>query len=83
MIDVAPVILCGVSGIRLGPLPRTGFTKRFVCLTDNKSFFHQGAHRLAALSDDSIQVAAPLIVNGEDHRFSASEQIAKILGLLM
>jgi len=78
MIQVTPVILCGGSGTRLWPLSRTGFPKQFLCLTGNESLFQQAAQRLAGLGDDSIQVAAPVIVSGEDHRFLASEQLREV-----
>ncbi|CAM8649540.1 {ManC} Mannose-1-phosphate guanylyltransferase [Burkholderiales bacterium] len=78
MIQVTPVILCGGSGTRLWPLSRTGFPKQFLCLTGNESLFQQAAQRLAALGNDSIQVAAPVIVSGEDHRFLASEQLREL-----
>jgi mannose-1-phosphate guanylyltransferase/mannose-6-phosphate isomerase len=78
MIQVAPVILCGGSGTRLWPLSRTGFPKQFLCLTGNESLFQQAAQRLAALGNGSIQVAAPVIVSGEDHRFLASEQLREV-----
>jgi mannose-1-phosphate guanylyltransferase/mannose-6-phosphate isomerase len=78
MIQVTPVILCGGSGTRLWPLSRTGFPKQFLCLTGNESLFQQAAQRLAALGNDNIQVAAPVIVSGEDHRFLASEQLREV-----
>lgn len=78
MIQVTPVILCGGSGTRLWPLSRTGFPKQFLCLTGNESLFQQAAQRLAGLGQDSIQVAAPFIVSGEDHRFLASEQLREV-----
>jgi mannose-1-phosphate guanylyltransferase/mannose-6-phosphate isomerase len=78
MIQVTPVILCGGSGSRLWPLSRTGFPKQFLCLTGNESLFQQAAQRLAALGNDRIQVAAPVIVSGEEHRFLASEQLREV-----
>jgi mannose-1-phosphate guanylyltransferase/mannose-6-phosphate isomerase len=78
MINVTPVILCGGSGTRLWPLSRTGFPKQFLCLTGNESLFQQAAQRLAGLAQDGIQVAAPLIVSGEEHRFLASEQLREV-----
>jgi mannose-1-phosphate guanylyltransferase/mannose-6-phosphate isomerase len=59
----------------LWPLSRTGFPKQFLCLTGAESLFQQAAKRLSQFDSDSIQVAAPLIVTGEDHRFLASEQL--------
>jgi len=78
MIQVTPVILCGGSGTRLWPLSRTGFPKQFLCLTGNESLFQQAAQRLAALGNDRIQIGAPVIVSGEDHRFLASEQLREV-----
>jgi len=78
MIQVTPVILCGGSGTRLWPLSRTGFPKQFLCLTGTDSLFQQAAQRLVNLGNDSIQVAAPVIVSGEDHRFLASEQLREV-----
>ena len=75
MIQVTPVILCGGSGTRLWPLSRTGFPKQFLCLTGQESLFQLATLRLANLGNDSIQVAAPIIVSGEDHRFLAAEQL--------
>ena len=78
MINVTPVILCGGSGTRLWPLSRTGFPKQFLCLTGDESLFQQAALRLANLGNADIQVASPIIVTGEDHRFLAAEQLREI-----
>ena len=78
MISVVPVILCGGSGTRLWPLSRAGFPKQFLCLTGKESLFQQAALRLARLGSDSIDVAAPLLVTGEDHRFLATEQLREV-----
>jgi mannose-1-phosphate guanylyltransferase/mannose-6-phosphate isomerase len=75
MIQVTPIILCGGSGTRLWPLSRAGFPKQFLSLTGNESLFQQAAQRLVALGAEDIQVAKPLIVTGEEHRFLASEQL--------
>ncbi len=78
MINVTPVILCGGSGTRLWPLSRAGFPKQFLSLTGNESLFQQAAQRLVGLCAEDIQVANPLIVTGEDHRFLASEQLREV-----
>lgn len=75
MIQVTPVILCGGSGTRLWPLSRAGFPKQFLSLTGNESLFQQAAQRLVVLGAYDIQVAKPLIVTGEEHRFLVSEQL--------
>ena len=74
-VSVVPVILCGGSGTRLWPLSRAGFPKQFICLTGNESLFQQAAKRLSDLANNAIDVAAALIVAGEEHRFLASEQL--------
>lgn len=78
MIDVTPVILCGGSGTRLWPLSRTGFPKQFLCLTGDNSLFQEAAQRLSSLNSPEVNVAAPYIVSGEDHRFLASEQLREV-----
>lgn len=78
MINVTPVILCGGSGTRLWPLSRTGFPKQFLCMTGKESLFQQAALRLANLGNADIQVASPMIVTGEEHRFLAAEQLREI-----
>ena len=75
---VQPVILCGGSGTRLWPLSRAGFPKQFLCLTGADSLFQQAAKRLMGLGTDHIQVADPLVVTGEDHRFLAAEQLREV-----
>jgi mannose-1-phosphate guanylyltransferase/mannose-6-phosphate isomerase len=75
VMSVVPVILCGGSGTRLWPLSRAGFPKQFICLTGNESLFQQAAKRLSGLTNNAIDVAAALIVAGEEHRFLASEQL--------
>jgi mannose-1-phosphate guanylyltransferase/mannose-6-phosphate isomerase len=72
---VQPVILCGGSGARLWPLSRAGFPKQFLCLTGEESLFQQAAKRLMGLGTQSIRLASPLIVTGEEHRFLALEQL--------
>jgi mannose-1-phosphate guanylyltransferase/mannose-6-phosphate isomerase len=74
-VSVVPVILCGGSGTRLWPLSRAGFPKQFICLTGHESLFQQAAKRLSDLANNAIDVAAALIVTGEEHRFLASEQL--------
>lgn len=78
MINVTPVVLCGGSGTRLWPLSRTGFPKQFLCLTGEQSLFQQAVHRLMGLGSDTTEVAAPIIVTGEEHRFLASEQLREV-----
>ena len=73
-----PVILYGGSGTRLWPLSRAGFPKQFLSLTGKESLFQQAALRLSALDDTGIDVAKPIIVTGEEHRFLAAEQLREM-----
>jgi mannose-1-phosphate guanylyltransferase/mannose-6-phosphate isomerase len=75
---VQPVILCGGSGTRLWPLSRAGFPKQFLCLTGAESLFQQAVQRLVSLGSKNIQVAKPIIVTGEEHRFLAIEQLREV-----
>lgn len=75
---IQPVILCGGSGTRLWPLSRAGFPKQFLSLTGNESLFQQAALRLVALAATDIEVAKPVIVTGEEHRFLAAEQLREV-----
>ncbi|WP_317135359.1 mannose-1-phosphate guanylyltransferase/mannose-6-phosphate isomerase [Pollutimonas sp. M17] len=75
---VQPVILCGGSGTRLWPLSRAGFPKQFLCLSGEESLFQQAAKRLMSLGTESIHVANPLVVTGEEHRFLALEQLREV-----
>lgn len=78
MMNVTPVILCGGSGTRLWPLSRTGFPKQFLCLVGTQSLFQQTVQRLSMLENSEIQVAPPLVVAGEEHRFLVTEQLREI-----
>lgn len=72
---IQPVILCGGSGTRLWPLSRSGFPKQFLCLAGTESLFQQAAKRLVDIGSADMQVATPMIVSGEEHRFLAAEQL--------
>jgi len=78
MINVTPVILCGGSGSRLWPLSRTGFPKQFLSLTGDDSLFQQVTKRIKSLGTAEINIANPLVVTGEDHRFLVVEQLREI-----
>jgi mannose-1-phosphate guanylyltransferase/mannose-6-phosphate isomerase len=77
-IQVQPVIMAGGSGTRLWPLSRAGYPKQFLVLSGNTSLFQQAAERLAALAGDGFEVAAPIIVGNEEHRFMVLDQLREI-----
>ena len=80
-IPVLPVIMAGGSGTRLWPLSRAGYPKQFLVLTaDKRSLFQQAVMRLHDLAADDIQLAPPLTVGNEEHRFLVLEQLREAGG---
>ncbi len=77
-IAVQPVIMAGGSGTRLWPLSRAGFPKQFLVLSGNTSLFQQAAARLQGLSDTQLEVAAPVVVGNEEHRFLVLDQLREL-----
>ena len=77
-IQVQPVIMAGGSGTRLWPLSRAGFPKQFLVLSGHTSLFQQAASRLKDLGDGQIDVAAPLVVGNEEHRFLVLDQLREL-----
>ena len=66
-----PVILSGGSGTRLWPLSRKNLPKQFLALSGEATLFQQTVTRTRALKD----VAAPIVVCSEEHRFLVAEQL--------
>ncbi|MDY0743843.1 mannose-1-phosphate guanylyltransferase/mannose-6-phosphate isomerase [Paucibacter sp. R3-3] len=77
-IEVQPVIMAGGSGTRLWPLSRAGYPKQFLVLAGNTSLFQQATTRLAALADNAITVAGPVVVGNEEHRFMVLDQLREV-----
>ena len=75
---VWPVIMAGGSGTRLWPLSRSGFPKQFLVLSGNTSLFQQAVSRLQGLADATIDVAAPVVVGNEEHRFLVLDQLREL-----
>jgi mannose-1-phosphate guanylyltransferase/mannose-6-phosphate isomerase len=66
-----PLILSGGSGTRLWPVSRKNLPKQFLELAGNGTLFQQTIARTRQLPD----VAAPIVVASEDHRFLAADQL--------
>jgi mannose-1-phosphate guanylyltransferase/mannose-6-phosphate isomerase len=77
-IQVLPVVMAGGSGTRLWPLSRSGFPKQFLVLSGHSSLFQQAVTRLQGLGDAAIEVAAPLVVGNEEHRFLVLDQLREL-----
>ncbi|GAB1265996.1 mannose-1-phosphate guanylyltransferase/mannose-6-phosphate isomerase [Aurantivibrio infirmus] len=69
-----PVILAGGSGSRLWPLSRQQFPKQFLKLFGDNTMLQQTLLRLNGLAN----LAEPIIVCNEDHRFTVAEQLNEI-----
>ncbi len=77
-IAVLPVVMAGGSGTRLWPLSRSGFPKQFLVLSGNASLFQQAVSRLQGLQAADIEVARPLVVGNEEHRFLVLDQLREL-----
>ena len=71
-----PVILCGGTGTRLWPLSRASYPKQYWPLSGDgeATLLQQTQQRLSGLDD----LAAPLLICNEDHRFIVAEQMRQI-----
>jgi hypothetical protein len=78
--------MAGGSGTRLWPLSRAGYPKQFLVLHGNESLLQQAARRLMALAVEGggacrksggtrLEVAPPLVVGNEEHRFLILDQL--------
>ena len=75
---VQPVIMAGGSGTRLWPLSRAGYPKQFLVLSGSTSLLQQAAQRMQGLAGEGLEVAAPLVVGNEEHRFLILDQLREI-----
>lgn len=66
-----PLVLSGGSGTRLWPVSRKNLPKQFLTLMGQGTLFQQTIARTRLLPD----VASPIVVASEDHRFLAAEQL--------
>jgi len=66
-----PLVLSGGSGTRLWPVSRKNLPKQFLSLMGQGTLFQQTVARTRLLPD----VASPIVVASEDHRFLVAEQL--------
>ncbi len=71
---IYPVILSGGSGSRLWPLSRAALPKQLLPLVSEHTMLQETVLRVV----DWDEIAAPLIVCGNDHRFLVAEQLRQI-----
>jgi len=71
---IVPVILSGGAGTRLWPLSRELYPKQLLPLVGERTMLQETLLRLEGLAD----LAAPLVVCNEAHRFLVAEQLRAI-----
>ncbi len=71
---IQPVILSGGSGTRLWPLSRELYPKQLLPLISDDTMLQETVSRLEGIP----QLAAPLVVCNEEHRFLVAEQLRAI-----
>jgi mannose-1-phosphate guanylyltransferase/mannose-6-phosphate isomerase len=73
-VKIVPVILSGGSGTRLWPLSRKQYPKQYLPLVGDNTMLQETILRLNGLDN----LAEPIIVCNEDHRFIVAEQCQQI-----
>ncbi|OQY16110.1 MAG: mannose-1-phosphate guanylyltransferase/mannose-6-phosphate isomerase [Desulfobacteraceae bacterium 4572_35.1] len=68
---IVPIILSGGAGTRLWPLSREEYPKQLLPLNSDLTMLQETAARLNGMED----VAAPMVVCNESHRFLVAEQM--------
>lgn len=71
---IIPIILAGGSGTRLWPLSRTHYPKQLLKLFGDVTMLQQTLLRLKGIPN----LAAPIVVCNEEHRFMVAEQLHEI-----
>ena len=71
---IVPVILSGGSGTRLWPLSRKQYPKQYLPLVSDNAMLQETILRLSGLDN----LADPIIICNEDHRFVVAEQCQQI-----
>ena len=71
---IIPVILAGGSGTRLWPMSRQHYLKQLLKLFGDKTMLQQTILRLDGVAD----LAPPIVVCNEEHRFMVAEQLYEI-----
>ena len=71
---IVPVILSGGSGTRLWPLSRKQYPKQYLPLVSDNTMLQETILRLSGLDN----LADPIIICNEDHRFVVAEQCQQI-----
>lgn len=71
---IIPIILSGGSGSRLWPLSRELYPKQLLPLVSNLTMLQETIARLNGV----VELAAPMVVCNDQHRFIVAQQLAEI-----
>lgn len=74
---IQPVILCGGAGTRLWPLSREQYPKQLLALNGDLTLLQTTLQRMEGAAQNA-QLAEPVIVCNEEHRFLVAEQLRAI-----
>ena len=77
-VSIVPVILSGGSGTRLWPLSREFYPKQLLAPYDEQSLLQSTVARLDGGWNDELEVAPPLLICNEEHRFLVGEQVRQM-----
>ena len=72
--SIIPVILSGGSGSRLWPVSREMYPKQLLPLVSQSTMLQETVQRMQGIGD----IAQPVVVCNEDHRFMVAEQLRSI-----
>ena len=75
---VQPVVMAGGGGTRLWPLSRAGFPKQFLALGGSETLFQAAISRFTGISGADIELAPPIVVGNDEHRFLIQEQLREV-----
>ena len=68
--SIIPVVMAGGSGTRLWPLSRQLYPKQFLPLLGDRTMLQETCARM-----EGMDCEPPLLICGEDHRFTVAEQL--------
>ncbi len=75
---IRPVVLAGGSGTRLWPLSREHYPKQFLSLLGEGTMLQQTVLRLDSTTSSVGEMARPLVIGNEEHRFLIIEQLQMV-----